>query len=523
MQDMMEGTRGEARRVSIECLQYATEGDAEQLLILPFFAASDSTGMPSWVPKSLQSMVLHFFALGDFAGRVGEIAVLYPHQDEQPQRLVLLGLGDSTRWAHDCSREAAAEVGRYCVDRSHVSILIDGLLADSAMSEGFVQAFTEGFLLGIWERDMDTRTGTGQEELRIAFFIGDGCAAKGLQEACDRGMVIAEAIQLARDVSNAPASDLTPSAFVSLASGVAESSNIRCSALTQDEMADARLSGLQAVSRGSAEPPAFIILEHAPAGVTGKPVVLIGKGITFDSGGLNLKPGSKLPRMKHDKSGVGVVLAVMSALAKLEIPLHVVGLLPVAENMPSGTAAKPGDVISMANGQTVEIISTDAEGRLILADALLYARRFSPSFIIDVASLSGATRVALGDEASGLFSNSRHLQKDVIEAGYATGEPVWPFPLLRSYLKELRTPFADLRNAPLSTEKGGGGCIAAAFLSEFVSCSWAHIDTAGTAWDNHSRRYYPREGASGFGVRLLIEFLRYGNPGEEYGVNGIAP
>jgi len=517
----MDKTRKEARHVTINCLRYTAEGDAGQLLVLPIFKGADLGELPSWVPDTLQSTVSRFLALGDFAGKVGEIAVLYPHLDEHPQRVVLLGLGKKTRLAPDRSREAAAEIGRHCVDRSCVSVLIDVFLAESAMSESLVQAFTEGFLLGLWEKDMDARAVTERETSHIAFLIGDAYASERIQEACNRGVAVAEAIQLARNVSNAPASSLPPSAFANLASDVAKSSGLKFAALTQDEMDEAHLSGVQAVSQGSAQPPAFIILKHTPTDATGQPIVLIGKGVTFDSGGLSLKPGASLPRMKHDKSGAGVILAVMSALAKLKVSTHVIGLLPVVENMPSGTAFKPGDVLTMADNKTVEIISTDAEGRLILADALLYAKRFSPSLVLDVASLCGATRVALGSEASAIFSNSCDLREKLVKAGHSTGEPLWPFPLLSGYLKALKSPFADLRNSSLAKNKGGGACVAAAFLNEFVSCSWAHIDTAGCAWDNHSRRYYPKEGASGFGVRLLIEFLRQSEAGEEYGVDAL--
>lgn len=487
--------------------QSTRSDELPQLLIVPLFSKSSTLPPDSRIPEDLRDSVSRYLALGDFVAGVGDIALLYPDNAAYPKRVMLIGIGEKETHSAERNREAGAVAGRNCKRHSNIAVLTDDLAAGSSRLKDACRAFLEGFLLGYWERTTaDREVPEPSGSLHVSLLI-NGHTTADIQKACDSGLVIAEAIQLARDVSDKPPTSMPPLALSDLARKIADQSRLQFSSLSRKEMERERLSGLLAVSRGSAEPPAFVILEHAPASRNTKTIVLIGKGITFDSGGLNLKPGSKLPRMKHDKSGVGVILAVMSALAKLHIPLHVVGLLPIAENLPGGAASKPGDVITMADKKTVEIVSTDAEGRLILADALLYARRFFPHTIIDVASLSGATRMALGDEASAIFSNSQQLQEDLIRAGMDTGEPLCPFPLLRNYLKDLRTPFADLRNIPLSTERGGGGCIAAAFLNEFASSRWAHLDTAGTAWDNQSRRYYPKEGGSGFGVRLLIEFL----------------
>lgn len=469
--------------------------------IIPVFKGTTAIEPPAWLSHILPASAIDSLATSDFAGSAGNQINLCSHTEDDTQHVRLLGLGDR-ELAATAVRSAATELGRGCACGTATYILIDSLRESRCL-----QTFVEGFLLGVWEKSADARYTSPDTALHLMLLCADIHNSNAILETFNRAHCIAAAIHLARTISNAPAADLTPAAFEHVATHVASTAGLSITCLTQDQIREARLEGVLSVSSGSAEPPAFVTLEYKSPDASRAPIVLIGKGVTFDSGGLTLKPGTGLPRMKHDKAGAGVVLAVMQAIAVLEAPLHVIAIIPAVENMPGGKAIRPGDVLTMANDKTIEIISTDAEGRLILADALLYAQRFAPELMIDVATLCGATRVALGNETAAIFSNAESLASQLVAAGQAVDEPIWRLPLLPGYVSDLRSPFAHLRNSPLAKTKGGGACVAAAFLHEFVSTDWAHIDIAGVAWDNRSRTYYPREGASGFGVRLLIDYL----------------
>jgi leucyl aminopeptidase len=257
------------------------------------------------------------------------------------------------------------------------------------------------------------------------------------------------------------------------------------------------------VTRGSDEPPQFIILEHKPD--AGQPVVFVGKGITFDSGGISIKPSERMEDMKSDMAGAAAVIGAMQAVAQLDLPLHVVGLAPACENLPSGHAYKPGDVLEAMNGKTIEVISTDAEGRLILADALCYAARYNPTAVMDLATLTGACVVALGKMvAAGIFSNDDALSTKLREAGACAGEKLWPLPLYEEYKDTIKSEVADMKN---SGGRQGGVGTSAIFLKEFASYPWAHLDIAPMALSDSIGPYTPK-GATGFGVRTLVEFLR---------------
>lgn len=272
-----------------------------------------------------------------------------------------------------------------------------------------------------------------------------------------------------------------------------------------DELEQLGMNALVAVGKGSAEPPRLIVLEYRGAGDSGRPVVLVGKGITFDSGGISIKPGAGMEEMKTDMAGGAAVLGTMEAAAGLGLGVNLVGIIPTAENMPDGKACKPGDVVTSLSGQTIEITNTDAEGRLILCDALHYAQKYRPTAMIDLATLTGACVVALGHEASGLMGNDKRLIERLKQAATRCGERVWELPLWDEYGEVMKSDIADLKNAG----SRDGGCITAGwFLKQFVAKTrWAHLDIAGTAWNDKARPYVPK-GASGVGVRLLIQFLR---------------
>ena len=338
----------------------------------------------------------------------------------------------------------------------------------------------------------------------------DGSAPAGAWKTLAReAQIVAEASAWARDLGNTPANDLGPAEFAREARAMCKRRRLSLRVLAKREIEREKMGGLLGVNAGSVRPPLFLIGDYRPARAK-KTVVLVGKGVTFDSGGISLKPAASMGEMKYDMMGAATVFACLGAASDLGLPVRVVALAPLTENLPSGTATRPGDILRMRNGKTVEVDNTDAEGRLILGDALSYAEKFRPDVILDFATLTGAVLVALGHECAGLMTGDDRLARDLIAAGERTGEPLWRLPLWDQYREYLKSEWADMKN---SAGRNGGTVTAAAFLKEFVppGVVWAHIDFAGTAHlEKEHGGYQP--GATGFGVALTMEFLkdRYG-------------
>ena len=322
-------------------------------------------------------------------------------------------------------------------------------------------------------------------------------AARALRE----GEAIAAGSHLARDLGNQPANVCTPSYLAAQAKALQKThKNIKVSVLEVKDMQRLGMGALLAVARGAKEPAKFITLEYHGAKKTDKPIVLVGKGVTFDSGGISIKPAANMDEMKYDMSGAGSVLGTLAACAALALPLNVVGVIPATENMPSGDAVKPGDIVTSLSGQTIEILNTDAEGRLILCDALTYSARFKPDVVIDIATLTGACVVALGKHPSGLLGNHAPLVRDLMQAGETSGDRVWELPLWEDYQDQLKSNFADMANIG---GRDGGTITAACFLARFTrQFHWAHLDIAGTAWHSGDKK-----GSTGRPVPLLMHYL----------------
>ena len=319
--------------------------------------------------------------------------------------------------------------------------------------------------------------------------------------AAKQGMAIVKGIKLTRDLANRPANICTPTHLAEQAKNLGKTyKSIKVTVLDEDDMAKLGMNTLLSVSRGSAEPAKLITLEYKGAKKEAKPFVLVGKGVTFDTGGISIKPAAAMDEMKYDMCGAASVLGTLQAVAEMELPVNVVGVIPTTENMPGGKATKPGDIIKSMSGQTVEILNTDAEGRLILCDALTYSERFHPQAVVDIATLTGACIIALGNHASGLLSNHNPLAKDLLHAGDTTGDRAWQLPLWEEYNKQLNSPFADMANIG---GREAGTITAACFLSRFTEkFHWAHLDIAGTAWTSGKNK-----GATGRPVPLLTQYL----------------
>jgi leucyl aminopeptidase len=318
------------------------------------------------------------------------------------------------------------------------------------------------------------------------------------------GEVIAESTAMVRDMVNSPSADMTPTIVASKAREIAKEFGLKLQVLERSQMEKLGMGALLGVAAGSAQPPKFIIVEYRRGGK--KPyIALVGKTITFDTGGISIKPAENMDKMKDDMSGGAAVLGALRTAAALKLPLNIAGLLPATENMPGGSAYKPGDVLRTLSGQTIEIINTDAEGRLILSDALAFACRYKPAVIVDIATLTGACRVALGQEATGMLGTGEKFKQKIRAAGEKTGERVWEMPLWEEYYEQIKSDIADMKN---TGGRDGGVITAAALLSKFVQDHpWVHLDIAATAWTEKERPYTPK-GATGIGMRLLTQFLR---------------
>ena len=437
----------------------------------------------------------------DATGQAGDITPVAMRAGDKPRRLLLLGLGDES--VADM-RKAGAALGRRASPER-------GMLAAAALGQPAesVRAFAEGLLLGSYRFSLASGAAGegGPSEVRLLVSAGDQESTAAVSAA----RAAADAAALARDLSNMPSSRKTPAWLAGEAARVAAASGLAVRVREPGELAAEGFGGILAVGAGSAQPPCLIELGYYPRGA-GTHVVLVGKGITFDSGGLSLKPADGMKLMKTDMAGGAAVIAAMSALAELGATARVTGLIAAAENMPSGSAMRPGDVITHFGGRTTEVLNTDAEGRLVLADALAYADTvLEPDVVVDLATLTGAARVALGGVLGALYASDDVLAGALVAAGQASGEPLWRMPLVDDYGDALDSPIANLANVPHSSRPRAGSIEAALFLREFTGGRpWAHLDIAGAARFSEGEQ---GKGATGFGTRLLLRWLSERQPG----------
>ncbi len=432
-------------------------------------------------------------------GRAGQTASAVARHDGALARVVFLGLGNRSAAA---LRKAGGELGRLL--RPGEAAIADVL---AGLAPAQVQAFAEGVLLGSYRfSEKSADAGVTPRKSVVRLVVPAGAASDELAEAAGQAATIAAAVALTRDLANTPSLRKTPDWLAQAAAEVAVSTGLTIRVRAEQELAAEGFGGITAVGSGSARPPRLIELSYAPPGAA-RHVVLVGKGITFDSGGLSLKPNDGMKAMKTDMAGGAAVIAAMSALAKLGVPDRVTGLVAAAENLPSGSAFRPGDVITHFGGRTVEVLNTDAEGRLVLADAIAYAvAELAPDQIVDLATLTGAARIALGGSRAALYSTSDELAAALTGAGERSGDRLWRMPLHDEYLAMLESPVADLSNVA-SREGGAGSITAALFLREFTGgLPWAHLDIAGAA-RSVSDDGDVTAGATGFGTRLLLCWL----------------
>jgi leucyl aminopeptidase len=455
-------------------------------------------------------------AAGDFRGKRGETLLLHPADSLGAKRVLLIGLGEEASVGAEALREAAALAVREAQSRRGQKVALVAPTLRRLRGAALAQALAEGALLGGYRFDR-YRTQKKDESAvaSVALLFERGADARAARAGASTGALLADCQNTARDLSNEPPNVLPPAALAREAERLGRAAGVAVRVLAPAELRRRGFGALLAVAQGSANEPRLIVLEHgAPAKRAKKgksaarrpSVCLVGKGVCFDSGGLSLKPSTSMVRMKHDMSGGAAVIGALCAAAKLALPLHVVGIVGAVENMPSGTAYRPDDIVTSLSGRTIEIHNTDAEGRLVLADALHYAKsEFAPAAIIDLATLTGACSVALGKWAAAILGNHERLAERMLAAGEATGERYWRLPLWDVHREFMRGTLGDLKQ---TGGRDGGTITAAAFLSHFVGDTpWIHLDIAPVADTEKGTALQPA-GATGFGVRSLVELLR---------------
>ena len=439
---------------------------------------------------------------GDLEGRLGSTLLLHGVAGVAAPRVLLVGLGKPADLGPKQYREAVRAAVRALADSGATDavaylaeIAIKGRDRAWAVQQAVSVAADTTYRFDQLKSKKDNR----RKFARFAVGLTDRASATD-QRALARGNGLAQGMALAKDLGNLPSNICTPSYLARQAHALAREHGLKCQILDEKAMDRLGMGALLAVTKGTREPAKLIVLQYQGAPRAGRPVVLVGKGITFDTGGISLKPSAEMDEMKYDMSGAGSVLGTLKAVAAMKLPVNVVGIIPTCENMPGGNATKPGDIVTSMSGQTIEILNTDAEGRLILCDALTYAERFDPVAVIDIATLTGACVIALGHVATGLYSNDDALARELVEAGQAAWDRAWPMPLWDDYNEQIKSPFADIANIG---GRPGGSVTAACFLAKFAGkFKWAHLDIAGTAW-----RSGKEKGSTARPVPMLTQFL----------------
>ena len=477
-------------------------------IIVNFFEGMESLdGDIAAVDKALGSTISQLISQGEIKGKLNEITLVHSLGKLPTARVVVVGLGKQAELSQNKVRGAVAETCRWLRQKSVATIatIAQGAGINGISLKDAAQAVTEGALLGLYSfRKHITREDDKLGEIKEFLIVGSDEAKLHLEEGSDKGRILAEATNLARDMVNEPANYMTPSHMAETAMRLDKSYGLEVSVLEREQLAELGMGALLGVAQGSQQPPKFIVLHYKGEDSAELNVALVGKGITFDSGGISIKPSEKLEEMKGDMAGGAAVIAAMTAIAQLKPKINVMAIIPATENLPGGSALKPGDILTAMSGRTIEIISTDAEGRLILADALSYAKKQGAKLMVDVATLTGACRVALGDMCSGAFSNNQELVDKVIAAGAEAGELIWQLPMYEENKEQIKSDVADIKNVG---GKYGGAITGAQFLAEFVrDTPWVHLDIAGTNMSDKERAYLVK-GATGVPVRTLVNLV----------------
>ncbi|QDF98329.1 leucyl aminopeptidase [Azoarcus sp. DD4] len=475
------------------------------VLVVGAFADGSLTPPAQAIDKASKGKLAQLIKRGDLDDKAGSTVMLHELAGTAAERVLLVSLGKAADFSDKAFRDALSSVAKALsggVAKDAAITLADADLPERPLAWR-LQQISRVIADGAYRFEAPKAGGKdGKKERgarKITLVIGDKVNAE-LEAAVRRGQAIAEGMALAKDLGNLPGNVCTPAYLADTAEALGKQFKFDVEVLERADMEKLGMGSLLSVAKGSHIPPKFIVMHYKGGKTKAKPVVLVGKGITFDTGGISLKPGAEMDEMKYDMCGAASVLGTFKAIARMALPLNVVGIVPATENMPGGNATRPGDVVTSMSGQTIEILNTDAEGRLILCDALTYAERFKPACVVDIATLTGACVVALGKIPSGLLANDDDLAAELLKRGTESGDRAWQLPLWDDYQDLLKSNFADMANIG---GRYGGTITAACFLARFTKAyKWAHLDIAGTAWVSGDAK-----GATGRPVPLLSEFL----------------
>ena len=456
------------------------------------------------INKAASNLISDLLRRGDMEGKAGSTLLLHNVPGTLCDRVLLVGLGKEKDFREKEFRDAVAtsvrtlnETGAFDASLTLTELPVKKRDMSWRIRQTALVVFET---LYRFDRYKSKKDEVRRPLRKLTFSVESRTDLSGAETALTQGLAIAAGMNLAKDLGNLPGNVCTPTFLAEQALELRKENNLKVEVLERADMEKLGMGSLLSVTRGSHQPPKFIILHHDGGKKDEKPVVLVGKGITFDTGGISLKPGAEMDEMKFDMCGAASVLGTMKAIAQMALPANVIGLIPTAENMPGGGASRPGDIVTSMSGQTIEILNTDAEGRLILCDALTYAERFEPKCVIDIATLTGACVIALGHVASGLFANDDGLARELLHAGQNAYDRAWQLPLWDDYQEQLKSPFADMANIG---GRPAGTITAACFLSRYTKkFDWAHLDIAGTAWKSGKEK-----GSTGRPVPLLTHFL----------------
>ena len=485
-----------------------TQSQADTLIVNLFDDVTMPSGATGAMNSALGNLISDLIAQGDLTGKAGEVGVLYPRGAIAAKRVLVMGLGKRDGFDFEGVRKAAAAAIKRAreLKATRVATIVHGAGVAGLNAEAAAQATAEGSLLALYRyaapkqqaeptHDIDTLEIVEFDESKIA----------PIEAGLKTAVSLTAGVTLARDLVNMPPNVATPEKLAAAAKAIGEAHGLNCIVGGRKWAAKRNMGAFLAVAQGAGKKPKFIILEHNVERTDLPTIILVGKGITFDTGGISIKPSANMGLMKSDMGGAAAVLGAMKAVGGLNLPLRVIGITPATENMPDAEAYRPADVITASNGVTIEIISTDAEGRMILADALVHAGSYKPDLVIALATLTGSAVVALGAHvAAAMFATDDGVAEQLSAAGQATQERVWRMPLYANYRKIIDSKVADIKN---SGGRTGGVGTSAMFLKQFTNYSWAHLDIAGMALSDKPAAYAPT-GATGYGVRLLVQFLQ---------------
>jgi leucyl aminopeptidase len=487
------------------------DADVQALAVAVFKDEKADEGFLKELDTATGGLVRSVLESEELKGKEGETAYVHLAAAEglKAKRLLLVGAGERDSFGLGQVAQFAGTAIRFLRARNVKSIGLVPRTPEGMDALRATSSAAEGAIIGLFDTDKYRTVEKDEKTVERLVIMMDGADEDAVRRGAERGRVVGESVNFTRDLANEPGAYMTPTILAERAESVAADFGLGVEVLDREQMEELGMGSLLSVARGSDEPPKLIVLRYMPEGKAkiedGEDyLAIVGKGITFDSGGISLKPGENMELMKYDMSGGATVIGVMRAVAQLKPPIPVIGLVPATENMPSGKATKPGDIVRAMSGKTIEVINTDAEGRLILADAVSYAKKLGATRIIDLATLTGAVSIALGDVNTAILGTDQQLIDEFVESGREVGEKFWQLPLDKDYSKQIKSDIADIKNVG---GRKAGTITAAAFIKEFTEGTpWAHLDIAGTAWGDEAKPFRSK-GPTGVAVRTLINFI----------------